>query len=142
MLTPLGPAPPHWANARLRALASDTIDGGLWRLLWMPASLPYHEPGGPYASVSGEVTKRLIFSSWVAAPSPIASLLSYEVERRIFEGAGLDENTPTVGMLHLLLLACSLQHDLDMRLGAAVWGCRCHGDGRVFPVREDYLVTT
>ena len=102
--------PLDWANARLRALASDTIDGGLWRLLWMPASLPYHEPGGPYASVSGEVTKRLIFSSWVAAPSAIASLLSYEVERRIFEGAGLDENTPAA--------RAAISSRLDYRMAA------------------------
>ena len=86
--------PLDWGNARLRALADDTLTGGSWRLLWMPPSLRYHRPGGAYAAVSGDLTKRLIFSSWVAAPSAIASLLSYEVERRIFEGAGISENTP------------------------------------------------
>ena len=76
-----------WANARMRALADETLQQGWWRLLWMPPSLPYHLHGGPYESVdSTAITKQLIFSSWVAAPTAIASLLSYEVQRRIFRG--------------------------------------------------------
>jgi hypothetical protein len=84
-----------WGNARLRRLASETVDAGWWRLLWVPPSLPYHELGGPYASkaIRG-MTKRLIFSSWVAAPTAIASLLSYDVERRIHTSAGPAQNTP------------------------------------------------
>lgn len=80
--------PLEWANARMRALAEETLNQGWWRLLWLPPSLPYHSLGGPYESVdSNAITKSLIFSSWVAAPSAIASLLSYEVERQIFSGA-------------------------------------------------------
>ena len=76
-----------WANARMRALSAETLQQGLWRLLWMPPSLPYHSHGGPYESVdTTAITKQLIFSSWVAAPTAIASLLSYEVQRRIFQG--------------------------------------------------------
>ena len=87
--------PLEWANARMRALAEETLVPGWWRLLWMPPSLPYHRLGGPYETVdSTAITKQLIFSSWVAAPSAIASLLSYEVQRRIFTGAGRFENTP------------------------------------------------
>ena len=87
--------PLEWANARMRALAAETLGQGWWRLLWMPPSLPYHSLGGPYESVeSTAITKHLIFSSWVAAPSAIASLLSYEVQRRIFAGAKRIENTP------------------------------------------------
>ena len=86
--------PVEWANARMRALATEMLDAGWWRLLWMPPSLPYHRLGGPYESVEPTtITKQLIFSSWVAAPSAIASLLSYEVQRRIFTGAGQSENT-------------------------------------------------
>ena len=86
--------PLEWANARMRALAAEMLDPGWWRLLWMPPSLPYHALGGPYESVDSPViTKQLIFSSWVAAPSAIAPLLSYEVQRRIFAGAGHAENT-------------------------------------------------
>jgi len=87
--------PIDWANARMRALYGATLKQGWWRLLWMPPSLPYHKPGGPYASVDTTgITKQLIFSSWVAAPAAIASLLSYEVQRQIFTGAGHDSNTP------------------------------------------------
>ena len=85
----------EWANARMRALAADALSQGWWRLLWMPPSLPYHSLGGAYETVdSTTVTKHLIFSSWVAAPSAIASLLSYEVQRRISEEAGQFTNTP------------------------------------------------
>ena len=87
--------PLEWANARMRALAAETLEQGWWRLLWMPPSLPYHSLGGPYETVeSATITKQLIFSSWVAAPSAIASLLSYEVQRRIFAGARESVNTP------------------------------------------------
>ena len=80
--------PLEWANARMRTLAEETLNQGWWRLLWLPPSLPYHSLGGPYESIdSTAITKSLIFSSWVAAPSAIASLLSYEVERQIFAGA-------------------------------------------------------
>jgi len=78
-----------WGNARLRQLASETVDKGWWKLLWVPPSLPYYGPAGPYAAeAAGEMTKRLVFSSWVAAPSAIASLLSYETERLIRSSAG------------------------------------------------------
>ena len=84
----------EWGNARMRALAAETLDQGWWRLLWMPPSLPYHALAGPYASIDPTtITKSLIFSSWVAAPSAIASLLSYEVERQIFTQAGHTVNT-------------------------------------------------
>lgn len=84
----------EWGNARMRALAAETLDEGWWKLLWMPPSLPYHAPGGPYAGIEpSTITKSLIFSSWVAAPSAIASLLSYEVERQIFTQGGHSENS-------------------------------------------------
>ena len=87
--------PLEWANARMRALAHETLSQNWWQLLWMPPSLPYHSLGGPYRSVdSRAITKHLIFSSWVAAPSAIASLLSYEVRRQIFAVGGHFENTP------------------------------------------------
>lgn len=72
------------ANSRLRQLMSETLDRGLWRLLWLPPSMPYHEPAGAYAEIDpASVTKHLIFSSWAAAPSAIASLLSREATRRM-----------------------------------------------------------
>ncbi|MFM8562807.1 MAG: helicase-related protein, partial [Acidimicrobiia bacterium] len=80
-------------NARLRELQRDLIDSGLWRLLWLPPSLPYLQPAGVYSSVNRTAsTKRLIFSSWAAAPNSIAALLSHEVSRRVFEGIDEDSN--------------------------------------------------
>ena len=77
------------ANARMRVLFADTIDQGLWRLLWMPPSLPYSEPSGPYAEVT-DVTKALVFSAWNVVPDAIAAICSYEAERRMV--AGLDRS--------------------------------------------------
>jgi hypothetical protein len=71
-------------NARLRALAADTVDQGSWRILWMPPSLPYYEPVGPFAEPQlRAMTKRLVFSAWTVVPKAIATLLSYEAERRM-----------------------------------------------------------
>ena len=79
-------------NARLRQLMAETVDRGLWRLLWLPPSMPYHEPAGPYAEIDpASVTKHLVFSSWAAAPTAIASLLSWTATHRMqvaIEGDG------------------------------------------------------
>jgi len=69
------------ANPRLRVLFADTLDRGLWRVLWMPPSLPSWRPEGPFAAVDG-VTKSLVFSAWNVVPDAIASLCSFEAERR------------------------------------------------------------
>ncbi len=82
-------------NARLRQLIAETVDRGLWRLLWLPPSMPYHEPTGPYAEIDPEsVTKRLIFSSWAAAPTAIASLLSWTATHRMQAAIEGDGPTP------------------------------------------------
>lgn len=81
-------------NARLRALLADTVDNGLWQCLWMPPALPYYALEGPFAkALAVNATKRLIFSSWQVAPKAIASMVSYEVERRIVEHSPT-EHTP------------------------------------------------
>ena len=81
-------------NARLRAFAGETIDNEWWKLLWVPPSMPYLTPGGAFAEFSdGAVTKRLIFSAWSSVPTSIASLLSYEAERRMVADSGLAENS-------------------------------------------------
>ena len=81
-------------NARLRQLMAETVDRGLWRLLWLPPSMPYHAPAGPYAEIDPEsVTKRLIFSSWAAAPTAIASILSWTAIHRM--QAAVEGDGPT-----------------------------------------------
>ncbi|GAA0333465.1 DEAD/DEAH box helicase family protein [Micropruina glycogenica] len=82
------------ANARLRRLADETVDAGWWKLLWVPPSLPYLAPGGPYAEqFASRVTKRLVFSSWMATPSAVATLLSYESDR-LSAGDSFRDKTP------------------------------------------------
>jgi hypothetical protein len=83
-----------YANARLRAFAGETIEKGWWKLLWVPPSMPYTIPGGPYSQFAdGSATKRLIFSAWSSVPTSVSSLLSYEAERRMVAGSALRENT-------------------------------------------------
>jgi len=71
-------------NARLRALAGDMLESEAWRLLWIPPSLPYYAPRGPFRrDRAQDLTKRLVFSSWTVVPQAVASILSYEAERRM-----------------------------------------------------------
>ena len=86
--------PVDFGNARMRVLAADTVEAGWWTLLWIPPSLTYLTPAGPYAEpFARDVTKRLVFSSWTATPTAVAALLSYDAERRIAAGSPLGENT-------------------------------------------------
>jgi hypothetical protein len=72
------------ANARLRELLSETVDRGMWRLLWLPPSFGYYALAGPYAAPEvASMTKRLVFSAWHMVPRAVASLVSYEAERRM-----------------------------------------------------------
>ncbi|MEX0663312.1 MAG: helicase [Acidimicrobiia bacterium] len=76
-------------NARLRALQDEIIGSELHHLLWMPPSMPYWQGTGAYSKLDGvTATKRLIFSSWAAAPSSIAALLSHEAVRSLAPKAG------------------------------------------------------
>ena len=70
------------ANPRMRVLFEDTIDKGMWQLLWMPPSMPYIKPSGAYRYKDG-LTKALVFSSWSAVPDAVASICSYEAERKM-----------------------------------------------------------
>ena len=73
------------ANARLRSLLGWMERGEAWKLLWLPPSLPYYAESGPWkAAREQQLSKRLIFSTWQVVPKAVASVVSYEVERRIF----------------------------------------------------------
>ena len=69
-------------NPQMRGLMADTLDNGLWELLWMQPSLPYVQPEGEFENKE-KLTKTLVFSKWHAVPDAIASLVSYEAERRM-----------------------------------------------------------
>ena len=74
------------ANARLRSLLSWMERGEAWQLLWLPASLPYYAESDPWKTARAEqLSKRLIFSTWAVVPKAVASVVSYDVERRIFK---------------------------------------------------------
>jgi len=77
------------ANARMRSLFEDMLDTGMWKLLWIPPSLPYYQPAGCYREV-GKPTKALVFSCWNVVPEAIAALCSYEAERRMLSHGGVD----------------------------------------------------
>ncbi|HLR93649.1 MAG TPA: hypothetical protein VK053_03925 [Jiangellaceae bacterium] len=73
-------------NPKLRAMTDAAMDRGVWKLAWLPPSLPYVTPGGPFAAEGARTyTKRLVFSAWGVVPKAIAALFSYEVDRRLSE---------------------------------------------------------
>ncbi len=83
-------------NARLRAFVREYLDPGAWRLLWLPPSLAYYPLRGDFGRPAvRHLTKRLIFSSWTVVPQALASVLSYEAERRMMAARKRDQrNTP------------------------------------------------
>ena len=72
-------------QAKLRELAGELLDEGLWRLLWVPPTLPYWPLDGPFKGMEG-TTKRLLFSAWNVVPDVVSAILSYEAERRMLGG--------------------------------------------------------
>jgi hypothetical protein len=73
-------------HPRMRWLLGDVVKRGSWRLLWLAPSLPYYQLGGVFADpLLKDFTKRLVFSAWKVAPKAIATLVSYEAERRMLE---------------------------------------------------------
>jgi len=72
-------------NARLRSLMGETIDKGQWQHLWLPPCLPYWKPSGVFANAEAD-SKALIFSSWNVVPDTVATMCSYEAERRMVRG--------------------------------------------------------
>ncbi len=88
------------ANSRFEKLKeylfSDQSEGVHPELyLWVPPSLPYYEMQGCYQGDRGRFSKLLVFSSYVMVPNMIASLISYEEERRTVAAlAQLEEKEP------------------------------------------------
>jgi hypothetical protein len=92
-------------NARLRNLATELLDTKAWRLLWVPASMPYYEtPRSDFSSATlRSFTKRLVFSSWQVVPQAVATLLSYEAERRMMLARDPNASDATYAKLRPLL---------------------------------------
>lgn len=70
-----------FANARMTRLVEEALSCQAEKLLWVPPSLPYYPLSGAFEKSDG-FSKILVFSAWLMVPRMIASLLSYEVERR------------------------------------------------------------
>ena len=57
------------------------------QLLWVPASHPYYTTGETIFTRNRDFSKYLVFSSWGMVPKMLASLISYESERRLYRRA-------------------------------------------------------
>ena len=68
-------------NARLKRLKTEALPAKSERLIWIPPSKPYYELGGPFGGLK-HFSKVLVFSAWEMVPRMIATMLSYEAERR------------------------------------------------------------
>jgi hypothetical protein len=92
-------------NPKLRDIARDLFDdAGLWRLLWLPPTLPYWPLEGPFRGTEG-ATKRLLFSAWNVVPDVVSGLLSYEADRRMAGGRLKSYNDPALQQVPLLRLS-------------------------------------
>ena len=69
------------ANGRLAKLKEAAFENKAEMLLWVPPSMPYYEPHGPYKNAVN-FSKILVFSAWEMVPRMIATLISYEAERK------------------------------------------------------------
>ena len=81
---------PTYPNAKLRVLANECFKEKGELLLWVPASRPYYKPSGAFQNAD-DFSKILVFSGWAMAPRAIATLISYEVERRTIANPKLME---------------------------------------------------
>lgn len=68
-------------NARLEMLKEIAFENKSELLLWIPPSMPYYEPQGVFKEAHN-FSKILVFSAWEMVPRMIATLISYEAERR------------------------------------------------------------
>lgn len=94
------------AHGRLRWLMQHTLDTELWRMLWLPPTLPYYRLGEPFESIAEQSPgKTLLFSAWRVVPRVVAAALSHEAERRLYEsteGADADLTTAPERLAGLL----------------------------------------
>jgi len=74
------------SHAKLRSMVNELLDTGLWKLLWMPPSVPYWPLEGAFQGQEDR-TKTLLFSAWNFVPDVVSGVLSYEAERRMTANA-------------------------------------------------------
>jgi len=101
-------------NAKLRELTADLLDTGIWKLLWMPPTIPYWPLQGAFHG-QGARTKTLLFSAWNVVPDVVSGVLSYEAERRMMGGSMQSYSSPDRQQPPLLRLAHSADGTLTRR---------------------------
>ena len=105
------------ANARLRGFVSTFLDGVVWKLLWMPPSLPYYRMEGAFAHPNvGGVTKRLVFSAWRAVPRSICAVLGHNVIANALASMNAKVPGATAGEAKLPVPLLRFNVDSDDRL--------------------------
>lgn len=72
------------SNARLEYVQHLAFENNAHRLLWVPPSKPYYELSGPFQDAQ-DFSKILVFSSWQMVPRMLATMISYESERKNVE---------------------------------------------------------
>lgn len=73
-------------HPRMRWLLEDTVEREAWKLLWIPPSVSYYRMEGAFNDPALRLfTKRLVFSAWQVVPKSIATVVSYEAERRMLQ---------------------------------------------------------
>lgn len=92
------------AHAKLRELVHDFLDSGLWKMLWMPPTVPYWPLEGAYEG-QADRTKALLFSAWNMVPDVVSAVLSYEAERRMLGGTMDSYHQPDKQQSRLLALS-------------------------------------
>lgn len=110
-------------NAKLRWLVSEVKDSGAWQLLWVPPSLPYYRPAGAFARVGNRAfTKWLVFSAWHVVPRAVSTLVTYEVERSIFQQAdAVPINTPDARQRRSPLLRFAKSGERPANMAVLAW---------------------
>jgi hypothetical protein len=93
-------------NPKLRQLMFDMDVKGAFDVLWLPPSMPSYRLDDRFeAAARAGLTKRLVFSAWNLVPRSIASLLSYEAERRrIAQGSASASREAGLGRDQVALL--------------------------------------
>ena len=69
------------ANARLQYVRELVFEKQAEKLLWVPPSRPYYEMSGAFKGAEA-LSKTLVFSSWEMVPRMLATMISYESERK------------------------------------------------------------
>lgn len=82
----------HYNNARLTFIIENIFGDKkhptyVEQLLWIPTSHPYYTTGESIFTKNKDFSKYLVFSSWGMVPKMLATLISYESERRLYKRA-------------------------------------------------------